>query len=131
MLARYGGSIRLASLFALTISPMSARGEDAARDLPDRYTAGAIFGVSISVEPPVGTLAVGLEDTHPGGWTASNISDGGLFDSDNGKVKWGPFFAPSIPSVVTYDMTPPAEATGEHCFGCTAGNGSSCQGALA
>ncbi len=96
--------------------PAMLRGEGATRSLPCGYTPGESLTVSISIDPPPGTLAAGLEDSPPGGWTVSTISNGGVFDSSTGKVKWGPFFAPSIPSVVTYDVKPPGAATGEHCF---------------
>ena len=35
-------------------------------------------------------------------------------------MKWGPFFAPSIPTHVSYSITPPIDAQGVHCFTGTA-----------
>jgi hypothetical protein len=60
--------------------------------------------------------APGVEDKPPAGWTISNISNGGAFDANSGKVKWGPFFSPSIPSVLTYDVLPSLSSTSEVCF---------------
>ena len=80
------------------------------------YCPGEVLTVEISLVPPPDVSAVALEDTLPTGWTASNISNGGVFDAINGKVKWGPFFTPDVPPVVTYDAIPAADATGLQCF---------------
>ncbi len=44
--------------------------------------------------------------TPPTNWTVSNISHSGTWDAQSEKVKWGPFFNPSIPSTVSYDVMP-------------------------
>jgi hypothetical protein len=94
----------------------SAHGDGATRDLPDYYVPGAALTVSITIEAPVGTLNVLLEDLPPTGWTAvGNISDGGWYDAGNHKVKWGPFFD-DLSRTIAYDLTPPGGAAGEHCF---------------
>ena len=88
----------------------------ASRDLPSGYRAGTPFSVSITVQLPPAVVAVGLEDAPPAGWAVSDISDNGAWDSQHGKVKWGPFFAPQIPAAVTYRVTPPAGTSGQWCF---------------
>jgi YVTN family beta-propeller protein len=80
------------------------------RDLLPCYIAGAANQVKIAVTPPTGTLAHALEDQPPTGWTVSNISDGGSYDSGTGRVKWGPFFDANS-RTLTYDVTPPAGIT--------------------
>lgn len=70
----------------------------------------------ITIEPPPEVSVVALEDQPPAGWLVREISDGGAWDKTHGKVKWGPYFAPSIPSQVSYELLPPAGETGEHCF---------------
>ena len=94
-----------------------APGDCARRDLPDEYVPGVPFTVTIAVQAPPGTTAMGLEDSPPTGWThVSDISDGGVYDDASHKVKWGPFFAPDIPTQVTCTVVPPPGATGVQCF---------------
>ncbi len=64
----------------------------------------------------VRTAVAGVEDAPPMGWTASNISDGDSWDAGNERIKWGLFFEPSIPAIVTYDLTIPQAAAGHFCF---------------
>lgn len=88
----------------------------ASRDLPDNYRPGAPVPVTITMAPPPGVAVVGVEDLPPAGWQVNNITQSGSFDAQSGKVKWGPFFSPSIPTLVSYDVTPPAGTTGQRCF---------------
>lgn len=55
---------------------------------------GAPRGLSagIAISAAAGTVAVGLEVVVPDGWAVDTISDGGVWDGLNRKVKWGPFF---------------------------------------
>jgi hypothetical protein len=76
--------------------------------------------VRIALHPPAETFALGVEDAPPSGWVqVDNISDGGVYDADNHKVKWGPFFDP-FPAELTYDVVPPDPASGAGCFDGTA-----------
>jgi formylglycine-generating enzyme required for sulfatase activity len=103
----------LAGLAPLT----TAWAAGATRDLPDEYVPGMPFTVTIAIQAPPGTAAMGLEDSPPPGWTGvTAISGGGSYDVVNCRVKWGPFFAPSIPDSVSYQITPPADAVGTQCF---------------
>ena len=107
-------------LFLCTSTARSAFAVGGTRDLSGGCGPGAAVTVSIAVEPPDGTLSQALEDSPPAGWTdIDNISDGGVYDSQNHKVKWGPFFDDS-PRTVSYDVTPPGGATGGQCFEGTA-----------
>jgi hypothetical protein len=45
----------------------------------------------------------------------SDISDGGVFDADTGKVKFGPF-TDTTARTLSYHVTPPADATGRREF---------------
>ena len=105
----------LVGILALGASPVPVFGDGATRDLPDYYEPEVTFVVSIAIDTPEGTMAVGLEDAPPTGWVVGAISDNGEWDAENEKVKWGPFFAP-FPSEVTYELTAPLGTTGEHCF---------------
>lgn len=104
--------------FAVTvlICVPDAHAEGATRDLSQFVELGATFTTTIVLEPPPGTLIVGLEEAPPTGWIVSTISNGGTFDAATGEVKWGPFFDPGIPAFVTYDVTPPTTAVGSQCF---------------
>ena len=92
----------------------AAFGSGATRELPDSIVPGASFTVTITIDPPPGTSVAAAEDTPPGGWSVSNISSGGTFDQQTGKVKWGLFFAPSIPPTLSYQVT--ASAPASPCF---------------
>lgn len=50
------------------------------------------LGATIAIAAAAGTMAVGLEVVVPDGWTVDTISDGGVWDGLNRKVKWGPLF---------------------------------------
>ncbi len=79
------------------------------------YVSGVAFGVSIAVSPGAATQVYAVEDQAPSGWLVSAISDGGAFDTANGKVKWGPFFDNEV-RTLTYTVTPPSGATGTQSF---------------
>lgn len=91
----------------------AALGSGATRDLPSSILPGASVTVTIALDVPPGTSVVAAEDQPPAGWTVANIGNGGTFDQSSGKVKWGLFFAPSIPAVLTYDVT---AGTSSPCF---------------
>ena len=94
----------------------SAYADGATRDLPDYYGPGVTLAVSIAIDAPAGTLLVVLEDSPPADWTTiGNISDGGEYDAEHHKVKWGPFFD-NLSRTVSYEVTPPGGAAGEPCF---------------
>lgn len=101
---------------AVGLSAPIAAGQSAVRDLPPTYGGGVwSFTVTITINPPQGVAAVGLEDLPPAGWPVSNISNGGARDAQSGKVKWGPYFG-TVPGSVTYDITVPSSASGRACF---------------
>jgi len=90
------------------------RGQSASRALPESYLAHTPLAVSIELIVPGGTGVVGVEDLPPTGWAVSNVNQGGAFDPQSGKVKWGPFFGGSIPVTLAYDVTP--ISTDSPCF---------------
>lgn len=102
------------TVWAGAAQPAYAHG--AARDLSDYSDPGVMFTVSISIDSPPGTGVVGLEEVPPAGWPVSSISNGGIWVTELEMVKWPPFYEPSIPAVVTYDVTPPQQAQGIFCF---------------
>ena len=91
----------------------------ATRDLSEpslSYCPSVSKTVHITLQVPPGTQAVGVEDVPPNDWTQiENISDGGTYDAENHKVKWGPLFSP-FPDELTYDVIAPASAAGVQCF---------------
>ena len=83
---------------------------------PWSYCPGTLKTVYIDLDIPPETLAAGVEDSPPPGWTEIyNISDSGTYDAENHKVKWGPFFPP-FPGVLSYEVVAPIEAVGVQCF---------------
>ena len=95
---------------------LPALAQSATRGLPDSFRPGEPFSVAITLVVPPGTTGAGAEDRPPIDWVVSNISNSGTLDTQSMKVKWGPFFAPSIPTMLSYEVTPPSSATGEQCF---------------
>jgi len=114
--ARPGAGVVLVAVCVCLGSVRSVQAQSAVRELPRFPGEGATATITITLHPPAGTAAAGAADTPPAGWTVSNISDAGTFDSLTGEVKWGPIFTPADPTVLTYDVTVPTGATGNECF---------------
>jgi len=113
---RFGHHFLVVAAFALLGGVTSTRAQMVVRDLPDAVMPGQTFTVSIGITPPGGTAVAGLEDRPPSTWVVSNISHSGSFDPGSMSVKWGPFFDPSIPASVFYDVTAPSNLSGTNCF---------------
>ena len=76
------------------------------------------FTVTITVTPDSSVIAYLAEDQVPAGWAVTNILVDGAtlsgytaFDSYHSEVKWGPF-PDNTARVLSYQITPPANATG-------------------
>ena len=102
-------------VIAWALPAVSVFGQGATRDLSDYSEPGVTFTVSIALDVPKGTISAGVEEAPPSGWVVSNISEGGSWDALTEEVKWAPLFDP-FPAVVTYDVAPPANASGDLCF---------------
>jgi streptogramin lyase len=83
--------------------------------LPPSYTAGVPLSVSIAVTPAVDVSAYAVEDQPPAGWQVAGVSEGGVWDAVNQKVKWGPFLD-HAPRTASYLVTPPGTASGAASF---------------
>jgi len=92
------------------VYPSTVNGGSAARSLPTCYSPESAVGVSILATPGAGTLVYAVEDMPPAGWSVTNIGNGGIWDSANSKVKWGPFFDNTV-RTLTYTATPPTGET--------------------
>lgn len=82
--------------------------------LPANYTPGTALTVTLTATPRAGVLAYAVEDQPPTGWTVSSISTGGSWDAANGQVKW--FFTDAQTRALTYQVTPPSNATAAGLF---------------
>jgi len=85
--------------------------------MPQQYTNGVSFTVTISVWPPTNTSFYTIQDQPPTGWPVTQISNNGT--NSGGKVKWVVFNDPT-PRVLSYVITPPASAVGTNHFAGTA-----------
>jgi radical SAM/Cys-rich protein len=121
LLARYG--IRFNHLYTLTNMPISrfvhalrrmGKHEEYMELLAGAFNPGTVAGLM-------------CRDTVSVGW------DGRLYDCDFNQMLELPLAAPyrHIRDLTVKGLPGAAIAVGEHCFGCTAGAGSSCGGALA
>jgi outer membrane protein assembly factor BamB len=72
---------------------------------PLEYPLGVPSMVTIQVISANSTRVYAVEDQPPTGWLVSQISDNGLFDEANHKVKWGPFFG-DAGRILSYWVTP-------------------------
>ena len=104
-----------ATIEALYDDVMVIRVGTATRNLPDCYSPSVPLTVTITATPGETTNSYAVEDVPPSGWTVSTINEGGLWDSVNKKVKWGPFFDHN-PRTLTYQATPPVGETGTRTF---------------
>jgi hypothetical protein len=78
------------ALAMLAAAPDRVLATSAVRALPQHVQGGTAFEVVITVDPPVGTTAAGIEDGPPAGWDAiASISNSGTYDSGTHRVKWG------------------------------------------
>ena len=89
--------------------------QDPVRDLSGYSDPVPFFAVQTTVASPTGTVNAVIEETPPTNWLVSNISHSGTWDGQSQKVKWGPFFNPSIPSTVSYEVMP-SGGGGTQCF---------------
>jgi hypothetical protein len=87
-----------------------------ARELPPNYVPGVAFTVTLLANPPAGTRAWGVEDQPPRGWSVTEISHRGVFDSITGKVKFGHFTEILNPQTLSYRVTPAVNAAGDYEF---------------
>ena len=101
-----GGTMTVMALGVLSAMTPPTSAQDPARDLSGYSDPVTVFSVPITVDSPPGTVAAVIDETPPTNWSVSNISHGGTWDTQSQKVKWGPFFNPSIPATVSYDVTP-------------------------
>jgi len=87
----------------------------ATRYLPRAYRPGMKFRVRIAVEPGNDAKIDAIRDNPPAGWTVSNITHGGTFDSASGTVTFGPF-DDGRRRVLGYQVTVPENAFGPQTF---------------
>jgi outer membrane protein assembly factor BamB len=85
------------------------------RQLPRFYSPGVAFTVSLQATPPTGTVAYGVEEQLPSGWTSvSGVNENGEFDQLNRKVKWT--FIDGQTRLLSYQVTPPVNTSGVQTF---------------
>lgn len=96
-----------------TISKKASSSTLALREMPERYVPGKPIQVTIEVIPSLTNppIALVMEDQVPEGWSVSDISEGGVLDLLNNKVKWGPIFG-RFNRTFTYTVLPPLDARG-------------------
>ena len=87
----------------------------AIRSLPSSFKPGWPVEVRIQVMPSAGNLSYAVEETLPDGWNVSEVNENGLFDSDAGKVRWGPFLDEKSRTLM-FDIIPPEVGTGTYAF---------------
>jgi hypothetical protein len=80
-----------------------------------RVEAGIPFGVLITLPPGSLGGALMVEDRLPAGWVAQAVTEGGVFDTSQHAVKWGPFLG-GVPGSVAYQVIPPPGVSGSFEF---------------
>lgn len=86
-------------------APLRAYAMQAASEAPGQrsITGGE---VTVVVTPPTSAFVYAVEESVPSGLTVSGITDSGVFDEVNRKVKWGPFFD-NTPRTLGYTCSGP------------------------
>jgi hypothetical protein len=84
--------------------------------MPDQFTDGVSFTVTIRVVPPEATFAYAVQDQPPSGWPVTQISNSGTLVG--GRVRW--VLADGATRTLSYVVTPPANAGGTNYFSGTA-----------
>ena len=74
-------------------------------ELQAEYSAGVGVPVEIAITPDLDQIAYAVEHSIPEGWRIEEISDGGVFDVRNRKVKWG-LFTGTVPTTLSYKAYP-------------------------
>lgn len=77
--------------------------------------SGDVVNISLSIKPTSGTVAYAVEESLPTGFSGSSISEGGVQDAVNHKIKWGPFFDAN-PRTLTYALVTPDGFSGAVTF---------------
>ena len=67
--------------------------------------------IEVTVSPETSILVYAVEETLPSGFTASSISENGVIDTVNQKIKWGPYFDNQT-RTFEYTLSPPATYAG-------------------
>jgi len=97
----------------MSVGSAAASGTAARSVVTAKVNPAGPFDVTITVIPQASVSVIVLEEQLPTGWTASNISAGGLMDMNFNKVKWGPVFnSSSAARTFTYRAIPAAGAGG-------------------
>ncbi len=117
------GTVTFAGTARFDQSPLSISGDSklanapasVVRTLPDRYLPGVPFQVALRASPVPGVVTYAIEETVPAGWTVGALSDGGVWDARNQKLKWGPFLDRNLRTLV-YTATAPPTAAGTNTF---------------
>jgi hypothetical protein len=95
-------------------SPLAKRhkpapGEGVKRRMPVIWNPGRSAGVEFVITPPQGTRAWAVEERVPPGWEVTSVSDDGVFDSEQGLIRWGLFYG-SDARRLSFEATPPPDA---------------------
>ncbi|MDA1277644.1 MAG: putative Ig domain-containing protein [Verrucomicrobia bacterium] len=72
---------------------------------------GNIVTVKLDVNPVASTFAQAIQESVPAGFTVSGLNEGGVFDVNSSKIKWGPYFDNSARKL-DYVLTAPTDFTG-------------------
>jgi hypothetical protein len=101
-----------------TSSPVSLTVDTAApvfsRALPLPAALPQAVQVIIQAAPGCGAAGYGVEEIPPAGWTVTAVSDQGVWDEHNHRVRW--VFLDGAARTLTYTAVPPADASGTQRF---------------
>lgn len=86
----------------------------AVAEAPESFDPGVPVRMSVTVNPPQDSFSYAAEEVIPAGWSILSISEGGRWDAQNSKVKWGPFFDHNR-RTLSYRVVPGPDA-GRHDF---------------
>jgi hypothetical protein len=80
------------------------------------YSPDQPIRVTLQITPDPSVRSWAVEDAVPSGWSVSQISAGGSFDTVNGKIKYGLYFDDTAARSFQYTVTPTTGAVGQKSF---------------
>jgi hypothetical protein len=78
---------------------------------PETYLPGSVITITNDVTVLTGLRTYAVEHFPPAGWEVVAVGPGGVFDEENSRVKWGPFFDKQ-PRQLTYQVRVAANQQG-------------------
>ncbi len=106
------GALGMALMAEAGEQAQSASSFTATHQIPTTYTAGSAVPVTVTMNSPGSLWSLLVRPEIPSGWTVQNVSGTGNPEFNFGEALWLGSTIPTGEILLTYDLIPPAGATG-------------------